>query len=61
MRGAGMSEREPEILPVMDDPPKGGYWAPEVSEIEPTFEEIAAGLALGARIDIDDETDNGGI
>ena len=56
-----MSEREPEILPVMDDPPKGGYWAPEVSEIEPTFEEIAAGLALGSRIDIDDETDNGGI
>lgn len=49
------------LLPEMDDQPKGGYWAPELSELELSPEEIAAGNAMGAAIDIDDDEDNGGV
>lgn len=34
-------------LPELDEPPKGGYWAPEVLDIEATAEEIAEGNRLG--------------
>lgn len=49
------------LLPEMDDQPKGGYYAPELSELELTPEEIAQGNLLGQIIDIDDDEDNGGI
>lgn len=45
-----MEKIEPEVifdLPVLDEPPKGAYWAPEVLEIEATEEEIAEGNRLG--------------
>lgn len=34
-------------LPVLDEPPKGDYWAPEVLELDATEEEIAEGNRLG--------------
>lgn len=49
------------LLPEMDDQPKNGYYAPELSELNPTAAEMAAGNALGAQIDIDDDEDNGGV
>lgn len=50
---------EPRVLPVLDDPPRAGYFAPELSELELTPEEIASGNRLGAVIDVDDDADNG--
>lgn len=34
-------------LPIRDEEPKNGYWAPEVLELEATEEEIAEGNRLG--------------
>lgn len=34
-------------LPVLDEPPKNNYWAPEVLDIDATPEEIAEGNRLG--------------
>ncbi len=48
---------EPNLLPVVDTPPKSGKWAEE--HPRPMLEEIAAGNQLGRVIDIDDDTDNG--
>lgn len=38
-------------LPKMDEPPSGGEFAPEVTELEATPEEIAAGNALAEHVD----------
>ena len=40
----------PIILPVLDDPPRDGSYAPELSELTLTPEEIAAGNTAGAAI-----------
>lgn len=44
-----MSTNEPEaiVLPELDDEPKNGYWAPEVSELELTDDEWAEGEVMG--------------
>ncbi|PYG00149.1 hypothetical protein SAMN05216184_10488 [Georgenia satyanarayanai] len=51
----------PVELPVLDTPPKSGTFAPELAELEPTPEEVAAGNELGVAIDPDDDDDNGGL
>lgn len=56
-----MRSTEPVELPVLDDPPKDDYWAPEVNEITPTDEEIEAGNRIGQQISIVDDEDNGGL
>lgn len=50
-----------DLLPELDDQPKGGIFAPHLDELEPTEEELAAGNALGKAIDVDDDEDNGGV
>lgn len=50
-----------KVLPELDEPPRDGTFAPEVSELELTPEEIAEGNRLGALIDADDDSDNGGV
>lgn len=35
------------VLPDRDTAPKNGYWAPEISEVEPTPDELAEGNRLG--------------
>lgn len=44
-------------LPAVDEPPRNGRFAENHPEL--TDEEIAAGNALGAAIDVDDDADNG--
>lgn len=53
-----MTQR-PIELPVVDDQPKDGTYAPELLELELTAEEIAAGNRLGVIIDPDDDEDGG--
>ncbi len=47
-----------DLLPVLDEEPKDGVYR-HLEDRPPTAEEIAAGLALGEAIDVDDDTDNG--
>ena len=42
---------EPVLLPELDEPPKNGIYAPELSELDLTPEEVAEGNALGAWTD----------
>jgi len=44
-----MSETNENVVPLpeRDEPPKNGFWAPEVLEIEATDEELAEGNRLG--------------
>ena len=41
---------DPIVMPILDDPPQDGTYAPELSELTLTPEEIAAGNAAGAVI-----------
>lgn len=49
---------EPEDLPELDTPPKDGVYR-HLEDQELSDQEIAAGNALGAVIDVDDDNDNG--
>lgn len=56
--GPVMSDSTPDLLPVLDSPPRSGVFV-DHDAAPLTADDIALGNALGEVIDVDDDDDNG--